>query len=653
MILAVFWEWSNRDIPEGAWYYIVSRDWTARLITLCSAVIRTCISAQAITCSMMLASLILEHPEIPAKDIPIMSVYQYANSGPLEITLPLLHALRKTGLFKIPTKLLTVTLLVFTSTMSQFISTFLLSDLKAATVFGSIEMRPLPYRRLSAPPYSKSPGTVKSNMFFSRAIEYPLFAEDSTESFQITGNKTISGVKDSGRVIRAHLPLLQSERASLAQYHGPAVLMGSHFLCSAAVLTNIRGKALRFHNPGPVAYSDSLINPAAGFSISANVSAPYPNQQYEKLKDRDWYNFTIPRVNGTVNSDSCTLSYDALSVCWVDIGPTNDTEHFYEFPIEGYNNINTQWYLVLNTSWERTLDHLLFDPIINGYTIESELDGSEWTKLTLPGDKNNTITITSSICFASLSEVASNITVETVAPILSEPVLRLNVDNTTYNTTAIQNQLGIGTKHTSYRERGIFELSEWNQNVEQFRTYISPWAELCIPIGGSCDIKGGIDNALATVFQDTLLLTDNLAIAMQALFAIAYSIAFENTKLFFTHTSDAEMRFFKSHSIPRQYTGFSIVVGILSIHSLLLASIIWRFLGSQSLEGARPVLDPSSSIERTDTSDSTNSTTLNEEYIPLQSLLEQEGSVFRSTARGSRISNTHSEVCTYSKRFRT
>lgn len=152
--------------------------------------------------------------------------------------------------------------------------------------------------------------------------------------------------------------------------------------------------------------------------------------------------------------------------------------------------------------------------------------------------------------------------------------------------------------------------------------FYSSWPELCIPIGGSCDIKGGSDNALATVFQDTFLLTDHLAIAMQALFAIAYSIAFENTKLFFTQTSDAEMRFFKSHSIPRQYTGFSIVVGILNIHTLLLASIIWRFFGSQSLEGARPVRDPSSSIERTDASDSTNSTTLNEEYIPLQSLLE-------------------------------
>lgn len=61
LVLETFWAWSNRDIPGESWYYIVSRDWTTRLITLCSAVIRACISAQAITCSMMLASLVLEN----------------------------------------------------------------------------------------------------------------------------------------------------------------------------------------------------------------------------------------------------------------------------------------------------------------------------------------------------------------------------------------------------------------------------------------------------------------------------------------------------------------------------------------------------------------------------------------------------------------
>ena len=105
-----------------------------------------------------------------------MSVYQYANSRPLEIKLPLLRTLRTVQLLQIPTNLLMITLLVCTNTISPFISTFLLSDMNVGTVLGNIIKTPLRYRS------SNGYDIADVNMFFSRPSGYPLFAENNTQA---------------------------------------------------------------------------------------------------------------------------------------------------------------------------------------------------------------------------------------------------------------------------------------------------------------------------------------------------------------------------------------------------------------------------------------------------------------------------------------
>jgi len=119
-----------------------------------------------------------------------MSVYQYANSRPLEITLPLLRPLRTAQLLQIPTNLLMITLLVCTNTMSLFISTFLLLDMNAGTVLGNIIKTPLRYRS------SNGYDIADVNMFFSRPSGYPLFAENNTQGCCIARNEFIGGVSD-------------------------------------------------------------------------------------------------------------------------------------------------------------------------------------------------------------------------------------------------------------------------------------------------------------------------------------------------------------------------------------------------------------------------------------------------------------------------
>jgi hypothetical protein len=97
---------------------------------------------------------------------------------------------------------------------------------------------------------------------------------------------------------------------------------------------------------------------------------------------------------------------------------------------------------------------------------------------------------------------------------------------------------------------------------------------------------------LEQLFVGILEGTKNLAVALQILGAVGFNTAFEYNRLLFDEVTDAKMRFFKSHSIPKQYTGFFIVVGTTGIHSLVLVSIIWRFSQSQALDQALPVRDP-------------------------------------------------------------
>ena len=92
----------------------------------------------------------------------------------------------------------------------------------------------------------------------------------------------------------------------------------------------------------------------------------------------------------------------------------------------------------------------MLDKIIDGWKIKTELDGSEWTKLTFAGDMYNTITVTNSICFAETGDVASNITIKTVTPSLPKLVLgSVGKSYETLNTSAIEKQLGIGINSTS------------------------------------------------------------------------------------------------------------------------------------------------------------------------------------------------------------
>jgi hypothetical protein len=87
------------------------------LIIICTAVLRICIGAQVLLVCLCLASLALEYDQIPEDNIGMMSIYQYANAGPLDIAVP--YILRaKMG--KNPLGLLVVMLLALAGILTQF-----------------------------------------------------------------------------------------------------------------------------------------------------------------------------------------------------------------------------------------------------------------------------------------------------------------------------------------------------------------------------------------------------------------------------------------------------------------------------------------------------------------------------------------------------
>lgn len=86
--LVLFWGWGVAKIHGGGWTYVATIEWAARLITLCSTVIRECISAQSIVCCMILATLALEHGLVIFQDATSLSMLQYSSSGLYALIFP-------------------------------------------------------------------------------------------------------------------------------------------------------------------------------------------------------------------------------------------------------------------------------------------------------------------------------------------------------------------------------------------------------------------------------------------------------------------------------------------------------------------------------------------------------------------------------------
>ncbi|KAF8247181.1 hypothetical protein K440DRAFT_644099 [Wilcoxina mikolae CBS 423.85] len=153
-ILGLMWAYCNgkikpnqeKDQLRDLWGQIILRNWTTRFVTTCTAIPRVCVSAQLLFMCLILTSLALEHQQVQDDDTGIMTIYQYANSGPFSIALPLLSGLRPNRRLLVLTA---VILLAMESVVIQFASTILLSDVNLVVLPAGNEVTRLLWKSLA------------------------------------------------------------------------------------------------------------------------------------------------------------------------------------------------------------------------------------------------------------------------------------------------------------------------------------------------------------------------------------------------------------------------------------------------------------------------------------------------------------------------
>ncbi|KAF2818734.1 hypothetical protein CC86DRAFT_432790 [Ophiobolus disseminans] len=221
------------DSRSAVWHRIMMNGWATRSVALSALILRTAVDLQAAIASAILASLLIEsksgaHLYQLAKISPIRS----GTTSPWTLASSLLeHFTQWSSRYRWNYHIcIMAACLLITTSVLQFSSTILLSDLKVGPLIGN---RVASEVRTSIP-YT---GDVeKISRDFAWTTNPPLFPPFG-EYFE-PPSEVETGIADTGVILRAFLPFADAKtRNSLAYYEGNALVLDARVSCQAPMLT--------------------------------------------------------------------------------------------------------------------------------------------------------------------------------------------------------------------------------------------------------------------------------------------------------------------------------------------------------------------------------------------------------------------------------
>jgi hypothetical protein len=590
-LLIGFWVYCNAsDLSEksGLWTYLILENWVSRFITVSASALWFCISAQVLLACLMLASLALEHQLVRDDDLSMMSIYQYSNGGPLDLAWPLTCGLRwGVGLLG----LLAVLLLAGEGTAIQLSSTILLSDLKAVVLRDTATTnRTLKYSFSDSFYAMEEPSTLMK----ANPVEYPLFAEKAEDRIVVSDSNTTQGLVDSGHVVRALLPLHETERATLASYQGVARIISTHSICFAPQITDFTvdfdNSTLLWNNSTLEVYYEAVMDNLTPGSSTRDLLAR------GSLVFNETDRWSTLEGGRKLNRDVLNIIPQARN------RPVNSTS---EFPVTHLTNGKIQWLIVAFPTWPNNVDTALVSATVkealnDTATIRQSYNGSEWTTLTfppVPGDERPSFQIHTSVCGIDYEWATADI--EASAPTnLSDARLSMTKDLTgqyiiSYVTSAVQKQLGVDradVTRASNEERGILELSSWIKNNDHELTTFD-WYVAAAVNGDPMTIEarsgygydyGWLYPVAEALFMNTLADTKQLSLAWEAIAMALFDAHYSQNLDFFDVEGNATIRVFGQFLVPRQYAGLFAVLSVLGLHFVVMLSVMCTYFRSRS-----------------------------------------------------------------------
>ncbi|OQD65557.1 hypothetical protein PENPOL_c006G06315 [Penicillium polonicum] len=597
-VLPLAWIWvesmaaaAGRE-PSSAWVSVIEANWTTRIVTICTAILRAVVTAQASVATAMFAGIILERVGSPLVDGPFYSTVRALSGSPTNLLWTPSLPLRRTGL-----SVLVVTLIVLEVSVTiaaQFLSTLLVADFGngAFTQTSNVtNIRMLNYTRdpFLGPWWSMPP------------VAGWTFAEQSEPS--ITGPK----YDDTGHTYRAFLPYLgATQRTSLRHFRGPVPISDQRVVCVQPTLRDLRLDALSPTFPrlsGQIAIANGTYpmlqstesQPYLPFTCALATSMPIPNQEQ-----------------------------GLTSLCWPDYGM--EWKVLVEDPLVtpgpiAYNGSMIPNYLQASTMF-MLLDVVSSAGVPNNGTEEVRLIGNNDTissPWVIVGNGTDDPMVRVTTCMANLgvdtftADIRSNWEG-------SEPTMSWNQPMRRYDTESMRTQLGAVRPRKPLNHRGVLALSprsDWQPlfsdpviptsilNVSDTKplksrslrasnawTFKGALAQILIRMQneGTMVVDPGIilsrdsppgiyiaHESYTSLFQDTLEQTQSPAVALQALLTLFTQMVYYEKLVRLNGTERAETAFSYAALIPTQWTGFGVGMGLLFSHWVVMAIVVGLF----------------------------------------------------------------------------
>ncbi|KAF7527822.1 hypothetical protein PCG10_002294 [Penicillium crustosum] len=578
--------------PSSAWVSVIEKNWTTRIVTICTAIVRAVVTAQASVATAMFAGIILERVGSPLVDGPFYSTVRALSGSPINLLWTPNLPLHRTGLSVLVVILIVLEVLVTIAV--QFLSTLLVADFGngAFTHTSNVtNIRLLNYTRdpFLGPWWSMPPS---AGWAFAEQLEPP-----------IAGPK----YDDTGHTYRAFLPYLEAaQRKSLRHFRGPVPISDQRVVCVQPTIRDLRLDTASLTFP----------------RLSGQIAIA--NGTYPMLRNTESQPY-LPFTCALATSMSIPNQEQGLtSLCWPDYGM--EWKVFVEDPLVtlgpiAYNNSMIIGYLQACTMF-MLLDVVSSAGVPNNGTEEVRVLGNNDTNSSpwvMVGNGTDHPTVRVTTCIGNLgvdtftAEIHSNWEG-------SEPTMSWNQPMQRYDTESMRTQLGAVRPRQPLNHRGVLALgprSDWQPlfpdpvipasilNVSD----TNPVRSQSLGASNAWNVKGALaqilirmqnegtimadpgiiltrdappgiyiaHEAYTSLFQDTLEQTKSPAVALQALLTLFTQMVYYDRLLRINGTDRAETAFSHTALIPTRWTGFGVGMGLLLSHWVVMAIVVGLF----------------------------------------------------------------------------
>ncbi|KAI9642407.1 hypothetical protein NHQ30_009212 [Ciborinia camelliae] len=590
--------WTGNE-NNPTWKRIVTTERIKTAVTISSGVIRTSISAQSAICTSMLAALMMEMVPFAATSSALLSIKRFAGGDPWTL---LLARSRKPARSRILLFFIIITSL--TSIVSQFLSTFLISDLAERQIFGDSKNF-----RLSTQFNITSPSLdIEADLMRLSPPSFPIFAEYT----ELPSQK--SGIDDTGVSLRGLLPIGSSTfRENIHNYSGKGTLFNSRVICMRPSLRNL-SVSMEKSGYGFIISGDFI--PKSVVNLDGIINGT--DNEFKIINDKVYPGVRSPMKNfdGCSSSFSCPLYLDKvvdnsannmggerlLAMCSVSSssivnGWPQISSPWIESHFSGPNE--TSIFLFLNVTKLTKIEHAITSDVHSKIEnlSDNSTDGSIWSQLSLIGTTfqfSVASELSLSSCLATFDAIDTNITASSLTN-NTEPTTFGSPDNSSslaQIASQVTRQLGTDGSNSTLSQRGIMDL----QKQESWLS-VSPF-EVCPSINligiqltilranssmllcryCSNDSEDHASSLLMSIFQHSVISSGSLAQGLQAMLTTATITTYYTRLPLFEDPEDTHISIFEGHLLPASHTGFIFVSAILIIHLITTITITILFL---------------------------------------------------------------------------